>query len=242
MTTINHFSDLFSVNTIAFEILSYPMSYIEFTGTLLYLWSVWLISRKNMLTWPIGIISVILFFFLFYQIRLYSDALEQIYYLGASIYGWRYWKKDLKNSEDKDKEVKVILSPARLIVLWAFATIIISIITSFIMQRIHVFFPVLFPEPASYPFIDALTTIMSFAAMFLMAQKRIESWVYWIIVDIIGIWLYFVKDVKFLSLLYVILLCMALNGLRTWSKKNRPIKTRRKLHAPRNSKTISGKN
>jgi nicotinamide mononucleotide transporter len=54
--------------------------------------------------------------------------------------------------------------------------------------------------------------------MWLMARKRIESWVYWIIVDAIGIWLYFVKDVKFISLLYVILLVMAVNGLRSWHK------------------------
>jgi nicotinamide mononucleotide transporter len=58
---------------------------------------------------------------------------------------------------------------------------------------------------------------MSFSAMWLMAQKKTESWIYWIIVDVIGIWLYFVKDVKFISLLYVILLILAVNGLRMWN-------------------------
>jgi nicotinamide mononucleotide transporter len=77
---------------------------------------------------------------------------------------------------------------------------------------------VIFPEAASFPYLDALTTIMSFSAMWLMVQKKIESWIYWIIVDVIGIWLYFVKDVKFISLLYVILLVMAVNGLRLWHK------------------------
>ena len=70
--------ELFSVNNIAFTILSYPMSYIEFIGTILYLWSVWLIARKQMLTWPVGIVSVLLYMALFYQIRLYSDTVEQI--------------------------------------------------------------------------------------------------------------------------------------------------------------------
>ncbi len=54
--------------------------------------------------------------------------------------------------------------------------------------------------------------------MWLMAKKKVESWIYWIIVDAIGIWLYFVKDVKFISLLYVILLIMAVNGLHSWHK------------------------
>jgi nicotinamide mononucleotide transporter len=85
--------ELLSVDTVFFTLLGYPMSYIEFVGTLLYLWSVWLISRRRLLTWPVGIVSVLLYMALFYQIRLYSDALEQIYYIGASVYGWWNWSK-----------------------------------------------------------------------------------------------------------------------------------------------------
>ncbi len=69
------------------------MSYIEFAGTVLYLWSVWLIAHRNILTWPVGIVAVALYLALFYQIRLYADALEQVYYLGASAYGWWNWSK-----------------------------------------------------------------------------------------------------------------------------------------------------
>ena len=88
------------------------------------------------------------------------------------------------------------------------------------MANIHNIFPYLFPEPASFPFLDALTTVMSFIAMFLMAQKRIESWIYWIIVDVIGIILYFIKDVKFISLLYVMLLIIAIRGFVKWHKES----------------------
>jgi hypothetical protein len=86
-------TDFLSINTIAFTVLGYPMSYIELIGTILYLWSVWLIARKQMLTWPVGIVSVLLYMSLFYQIRLYSDALEQVYYLIASFYGWWWWSQ-----------------------------------------------------------------------------------------------------------------------------------------------------
>jgi nicotinamide mononucleotide transporter len=65
---------------------------------------------------------------------------------------------------------------------------------------------------------------MSFTAMFLMARKCIESWVYWIVVDVIGIVLYFVKDVKFLSVLYILLLIMAIKGLVEWQKDLRKAK------------------
>lgn len=211
MSIISKFLD---VNTIAFSILNYPMSYIELVGTIFYLWSVWLIAKRKMLTWPIGIVSVILYFFLFYQIRLYSDAAEQVYYLGASIYGWWYWNK----GKQEEKESVIKISSPIMLFTWAISTIVVSIGVSSFVSRLHIIFPIIFPEPASFPFLDALTTIMSFTAMFLMAKKYFESWIYWIIIDAVGIWLYFVKDVKFLSLLYVILLIIAVKGLFEWLK------------------------
>lgn len=208
-------NELLSVDNIAFTVLGYPMSYIEFIGTILYLWSVWLIARKNMLTWPIGIVSVLLYIALFYQIRLYSDTIEQIYYLGASLYGWWVWRnsQQLNNSA-----IQVQYSERSGIILAIAVTIVLALIMGIFMSQVHELLPDLFPEAASYPYLDAVTTIMSFTAMWLMARKRIESWFYWIIVDVIGIGLYYAKDVKFLSLLYVILLVMAINGLFMWIK------------------------
>jgi nicotinamide mononucleotide transporter len=208
-------TSIFSVERIAFTILGYPMSYIELVGTILYLWSVWLISRRHILTWPIGIASVLLYMALFYQIRLYSDTIEQVYYLGASIFGWWKWNNSPK---DNGQITDMKYNKSRNIVFWVIFTVIVSAAFGFLMSRVHIWLPAIFPEEASFPFLDALTTIMSFSAMWLMAQKKIESWIYWIIVDIIGIWLYFVKDVKFISTLYVVLLITAFNGLRTWHK------------------------
>lgn len=205
----------FSIDNIAFTIIGYPMSYIEFIGTVLYLWSVWLISKRQVLTWPVGIIGVLLYMGLFYQIKLYSDAIEQVYYLGASVYGWWKWNKSLK---DNGKITDVHYSNPMGMILWIVLTSVVSASAGFLMSRIHILLPVFFPAAASFPYLDALTTIMSFAAMWLMVQKKTESWIYWIVVDVIGIWLYFVKDVKFISLLYVILLILAINGLRMWSK------------------------
>lgn len=216
------FISFFDVNTVFFTILKYPMSYIEFFGTLFYLASVILIAQKNMLTWPVGIISVILFAILFYQIQLYSDTIEQVYYLGASIYGWIYWEKNRKGDSES---VSFRVSPNRSLLLWAGFTIVMSFLVAVLMMNIHSILPRIFPVPASFPFLDALTTVMSFVAMFLMARKLVESWVYWIIVDVIGIVLYYVKDVKFLSLLYVILLVIAVRGAIKWFRESRETKS-----------------
>jgi nicotinamide mononucleotide transporter len=210
--------DFLSVDTIAFTVLGYPMSYIELVGTVLYLWSVWLIARRNILTWPIGIASVILYMILFFQIRLYADTLEQGYYLIASVYGWWHWSKPVRQENASNSPVDVQYSSWKNITIALVITAVLSVVLSAVMSQIHLILPSLFPEPASYPFLDSLTTIMSFTAMWLMVRKHIESWFYWIVVDVIGIGLYFAKDVKFISLLYVILLILAVQGLWSWHK------------------------
>ncbi|WP_428240912.1 nicotinamide riboside transporter PnuC [Gynuella sp.] len=189
------------------------MSYLEFFGTICYLLSVLLIARRHMLTWPIGIISVVLYMMLFYQYQLYSDTLEQIYYIGASVYGWWYWQASQSSSQTK---TPVIVGSKGNVLIWVLFTLVSSLAVGRIMSGIHLHLPKWFPEPASFPYLDALTTVMSFVAMWLMARRRLESWVYWIIVDVIGIWLYYTKGIKFVSLQYVLLLAIAIAGVVSW--------------------------
>ncbi|MBP6257059.1 nicotinamide mononucleotide transporter [Patescibacteria group bacterium] len=82
-----------------------------------------------------------------------------------------------------------------------------------IIAHLNVRFPKLFAEPASYVILDSFTTILSFAATILMIRKKVECWILRIIVDIIGIYLYYVKGVQFIALEYVLFLCLAINGL-----------------------------
>ena len=209
-------NELLSVETVFFTVLDYPMSYLEFFGTVCYLWSVWLIARRNLLTWPVGMVSVLLYMALFYQIRLYADALEQVYYLGASVYGWWYWSR---SRCEQHTLLEVGYSPPRWVLIWLAVTALGSIALGGVVSQLHEWAPTAFPEPASYPWLDALTTVMSLVAMWLMARRRIESWLYWIVVDIAGIGLYFVKTVWFVALLYVLLLGLAIRGFLDWRRQ-----------------------
>lgn len=83
----------FSVQTIAFSAFGYDLSWLELVGTIFNLWSVWLMTRNRIFSWPIGIIGVILFLMLFWQIRLYADFFEQIYYIVTGFWGWWLWQK-----------------------------------------------------------------------------------------------------------------------------------------------------
>ncbi|MFH1370329.1 MAG: nicotinamide riboside transporter PnuC [Planctomycetota bacterium] len=209
---------VFSVDKIFFTVLGYPMSCIEFSATLLIVIYVLLVTRRIVYAWPLGIFTFSLFAVLFYQVRLYSDFFEQFYYIGNCFYGWYAWLIARKKAEGGKKELDVSYGSlkARLI-----AGVIIAaggMLLGFTMSRIHTWLPSLFPNPAAYPYIDAFATVMGFVAAALMAQRKIESWCLWICVNLICIWLYYARNVKFVAVLYIFFLALAINGLITWTK------------------------
>lgn len=213
--------DLLNVNTIFFTLWGYPMSYLEFFGTLLNIVCVWLVARKNILTWPVGLIAVALFALLFYQIQLYSDFLEQIYYIGTGLWGWWAWTKLRKNNGIANDEVPVRYNTRRQRIITVSIIATGTLLLGYFMSNIHVYFPGAFPEAASYPYMDALTTVMSFVAQILLIYRFVENWMLWIIIDVIAIGLYTIKGIMFVAFLYVILLILATFGLLNWRKEHK---------------------
>lgn len=207
---------LFDVNTVFFTLLDYPVSYLEFAGTIFNLWSVWLVARRNILTWPVGLVGVTLFGLLFYQIRLYSDLLEQVYYFVTGMYGWWLWRTAAAAHGVEAGTLAVKLSAPAVQLRTVQAVVAGTAALGFSMERIHLVLPQFFPEPASFAYLDAATTVMSFAAQLLMAHKRVESWYFWIAVDVIAIGLYSIKGVLVVAALYAVFLLLAVKGVRTW--------------------------
>ena len=213
--------NFFSVNKIFFTALGYPMSYIELSATLLIVVYVLLVTRRIVYAWPLGLITFTLFAILFYQVRLYSDFFEQFYYIGNCFYGWYAWLNARNKGQGEKKEVDVSYGShrARLI-----AVVIIAAggsLLGFTMSRIHLWLPALFPKPAAYPYIDATATVTGFVAAALIANRKIDSWYLWICVDIICIGLYYARNVKFVAVLYIFFLVLAVNGLIAWTKQFR---------------------
>jgi nicotinamide mononucleotide transporter len=209
--------NILSVENIMITIGDYPLSWIEFTGTVLYFASVWLIARKNLLTWPVSLVSVTLYGILFWQIRLYSDMLEQLYYLGIGVWGWISWTR----IKDEKQSIPSGFSPPKVMAVWALGIAAAGMLLGLAVARFHIWLPSAFPAPADYPFLDAFTTVASFAAMYLMTRRRTESWLWWIAIDAIGIGLYWVKDVRFIAIQYIALFFMALWGLGRWIAMDR---------------------
>jgi nicotinamide mononucleotide transporter len=209
---------MFSINNTVITILNYPISLVELIGTVTGLISVILAGRNKISNYPIGIINIIFFFILFYQVQLYSDMFEQVYYFVVSIIGWYLWVNPKESNKNKKDELRISNNSLKETMIYAIITLVGSIILGLFMANIHTLLPQFFAEPASYPYLDAFTTIMSLLAMYMLAKRKIDNWYLWILVDIIAVVLYFVKDVKLLSIEYFIFLVNAIVSFKYWKK------------------------
>lgn len=217
--------NLLSINTILFTLWGYQMSYIEFIGTIFNLWCVWLAVKNKILTWPVGLVGIVLYIFLFYQIQLYSDLFEQIYFFFASFYGWWLWlPANKKAGENNGETLKIAPSTSKENIIYVVIILLGTLAMGSFMSKIHIYFPAYFQLPAAFPYMDAFTTIMSFAATILMAERKLECWYLWITVDIIGVWLYYEQGVKFIAIEYLIFLALAISGYLEWKNEGANIK------------------
>ena len=202
----------FDIKNIAFEIIGYPISYVELIGTLFGLLSVYFASRANILTWTTGIINELFLFILFFQVHLYADMFLQVFFFIVTLYGWYNWKQ-----KTQQNSITSINSKTK---IWLASVLIIStIIAGFFFKNIHLYLPNYFKIQAAFPFIDSFVMVLSIIATVLLAKKKIETWYLWILVDIVCVFLFFRKGIVFLALEYLVFLGLATYGLWNWKKQ-----------------------
>jgi len=187
------------------------MNIYEIIGVAFGLWSVYLTTKQKILSWPTGIISVVALGVMFWQIKLYADMGEQLFYIVTGFWGWYLWKY----GGEKKTELKVkLLSNMKRIQAISFL-IPSSLLMGFFLKNY---------TDASLPYLDSVTTVMSLLAQVLLMKKIFENWVLWIIVDVIGIGVYIYKDVYLTAGLYALYLCLAISGFikwyRSWKQNN----------------------
>lgn len=203
---------IFDINNIAFELIGYPISYVELIGTLFGLISVYLASRANILTWATGIINELFLFILFFQVHLYADMFLQVYFFVVTLFGWYNWKHKPKQNSISTTNFKTRIWIASLIIVG-------TILAGFFFANIHLYLPQYFKTEASFPFADSFVMVLSIFATVLLAQKKIETWYLWIMVDIVCVFLFFKKGIVFLGIEYLVFLGLVIYGLLNWKKE-----------------------
>jgi nicotinamide mononucleotide transporter len=201
--------NFFDINNVFFHAWEYPVSYLEFFGLVSGVVAVVLSSLANVWSWPIGIINVTLSFFLFYQVQLYPDMFLQIFFFVTNVIGWWRWTHPKQFEEDRKHELKVSSCTVKDFAIIGLFGIVGTVAFGLFAKNLHELIPVLFTKPSAFPFVDSFITVMSIVATYYMIQKKIESWLIWLLVDIIATYLYFIRDIKLYGVLYFIFCLIA---------------------------------
>ncbi|WP_438966089.1 nicotinamide riboside transporter PnuC [Flavobacterium sp.] len=180
---------------------------LEIVAILFGLVSVLFAKKNNILVYPTGIISTILFVYLLNKWGLVGDMLINGYYTTMSIYGWYIWTRK--------KEDQPEFPISKMTIKEYYQGIVIFVLTLLFVAFVYKYFDK-FTNWAAY--VDTFTTGIFFVGMWLMAKRKIENWIFWIIGDLVSIPLYFYKGYTFTSLQYVLFTIIAIYAYLEWKK------------------------
>lgn len=180
---------------------------LELIGVFFGFLSVWYAKQENILVYPTGIISTAIFVYILWKYVLLGDMLINAYYFIMSIYGWHYWSR--KDSHDEEVPITIATRKEQ---LWSVFIFILTLMFVTVVYMLNS----KFNNWTAY--VDTITTAIFFVGMWLMAKKKIENWIYWIIGDLISVPLYFYKGLIFTSFQYLLFTIIAVYGYRAWKK------------------------
>ncbi len=187
---------------------------IEFIAVFAGIGSVWFSRKENILVYPIGLINTTFYIYLSIKGNLLGEASVNLYYTIMSIYGWWLWSK--KDSIKHETILHITRSNQKewiqqLAFFAAFYLVIFAALT-----RAKQSF-----APEAIPWADAFASATAYTGMWLMAKKKIESWIWWIATNLTSIPLYFVKGYVFTSVQFLVLFVLAIAGLVEWRRRER---------------------
>jgi nicotinamide mononucleotide transporter len=183
------------------------MQPLEIAGTVLGLVNLWLTVRQNIWCWPVGIACVLCFGFVFYDARLYSDMMLQGVYTVVQLYGWWYWVSQRRTGVRSTEPVVKISNS--LVVAWLAAIGVGALALGTLMASY---------TKADLPYLDAVPTVLSMAAAWLQARKVLQSWLFFIVANLLFIGIYAAKGLHVTIVLYVVSTGLAILGFREWRK------------------------
>lgn len=164
-------------------------------------------KKNNVAVFPTGIISTALFVYLLWQWELLGDMLINAYYFAMSIYGWWVWT----SKNERNETVSIGRTSNR---DWFYVYVLFVLACAFVVG-VYVFF-----NKFTYwtAYVDTFTTGIFFVGMWLMAKRKIENWLFWIVGDLISIPLYFYKGLFFTGIQYLVFTILAIYGYQSWKK------------------------
>ena len=181
--------------------------YLELFAVIMNITSVVYAKRNNILVYPTGLIGTGIFVYILLNFSLLGDTIINAYFFSMSIYGWYFWSR--KKDEVFINQVSTInRNEIKYLFILAFSSLI----------SIYFVYDYFDKWNNWTAYVDNITTAIFFVAMWLMARRKIESWIFWIIGDLITVPLYFYKGLTISSIQYIIFLILAVLGYISWKK------------------------
>jgi len=166
---------------------------------------VWLMIRRSLAAFPVGLVAVTVQGVLFYRTRYYADATLQIFFFGALAYGWWHWVKD----KGAAPELPVSRLTRNHLLLALGLAGVGTIIWALLLKRY---------TDAIMPFRDAFIAAFSVAAQVLQARKQIDNWPFWVVANLVAICSYWLGGLYFTAFLYAVYLFLSFAGWREWRR------------------------
>ncbi len=180
---------------------------LEIVAVIFGFLSVWFAKKNNIWVYPTGMISTAIFVYLLLKWELLGDMMINGYYFVMSVYGWYVWTRKVDLTKYTPIS-KITLKEKNI----AIAIFVLTLIFVFAVYTV-------FDKWNGWTaYVDTLTTAIFFVGMWLMARRKIENWIFWIIGDIISVPLYFYKGLTFTSFQYLIFTIIAVQGYKEWSR------------------------
>ncbi len=177
------------------------MPFLEIIGAILNLIFVVLLLRQNIWCWAFGIAGSFVSVALFIDAKLYSESILYTFYVGIGVYGWLHWQ-----GKDNSGIPIIIWNGLRHL-----KTILLGVMLSYGLGYYFSHF-----TDAKSPFLDATSTIFSFIASYLEAQKVLSAWLYWVVLNIVSIGLYYSRDLNIYAAYSVVLTILSVVGFIKW--------------------------
>jgi nicotinamide mononucleotide transporter len=179
-------------------------NWVELAGFITTAVGIWFTTKRLMICWPIVLAADVLYLAVFYHARLLSDALLQVFFIAFTLYGWWNWWRGVR----QDGEVRVVPLPLSGLIIAVAAGIAGTFIVGAITTRLN----------AALPYLDAALMSFSLVGSWWQARKHIANWWLWIVVDTLYIGEYIYKHLWVTSVLYAVLVILAILGLRDWRR------------------------
>jgi len=176
--------------------------------------SVWYSRKENILVYPVGLVNTIIYIYLSVKGNLLGEASVNLYYTIMSIYGWYLWTRVDPHKNTHTLHITKSNTNEWIQQLLFFAAFYVTIFFSLTYLKTNF-------APEAIPWADAFASATAYTGMWLMAKKKVESWIWWILTNIASIPLYFVKGYAFTSVQFLVLLVLAIAGLKSWNEKSK---------------------